>query len=100
MVKFYFQEEVKDRSPGYNFTGGNCWISKESKESENNSPSLEMDSGEVIANIAAPELNSEGSSQATPRYQVSKVNLGKQTKWEEIDTLVATTSNVQSMMEK
>lgn len=59
-----------------------------------------MDSGDIIVDIATPVQDVEGSSQATPRYQVSKVNLGKLTKWGEIDTLVAATSTVRTRMEK
>lgn len=58
------------------------------------------DSRDVIASIATPVPDSEGQPHVTPRYQVLEVNLGKQTKWGEIATLVAATSTVQTRMEK
>lgn len=42
----------------------------------------------------------KGPPQATPKYQVLEVNMGKQNKWGEIATLVVATSTIQKIIEK
>lgn len=56
-----------------------------------------MGSSEVIEDVTIP-LQDEG--QASPKYQISQVNLGKQTKWGELDTLELATSVVRGHVEK
>ncbi|XP_059076533.1 uncharacterized protein LOC131875854 [Cryptomeria japonica] len=53
-------------------------------------------SGEVIADITAP-IQVEGGG--SPKYQVSQVGLGKQTKWGELDTFEFSTNVVRRQME-
>lgn len=40
------------------------------------------DSGDVIVSIIALTHDMEEGSHGSPKYQISQVNLGKQTKWE------------------
>lgn len=56
-----------------------------------------IDSGEVTADVAVPH---EVEGQVSPKYQISQVNLGKQTKWGELDTLELATSVVRGRVEK
>lgn len=54
-------------------------------------------SGEVIVDVAVP---TQAEGQDSPKYQVSQVKLGKQTKWGELHTLELATSVIRGRIEK
>lgn len=58
------------------------------------------DLGDVIASIATSVPDVEGERPISPRYQVSQVKLGKQTKWGEMASLDVVTFTIKIRIEK